>query len=150
MAVLSGCDSAELQDETRDETEEMIVTARTDLDELAELTPIAGQPEQVWWLRRPMGQQSDSNVPGPTDIMLEAIIDYGSAEAVTALLKGRSGTAVRLVGSPWYPDIMREATNGDERIPAEQYIKVDGFNRDARISVPTGGPGVVILHQVLG
>lgn len=150
MTLLSGCDSAEQQDETRNETKEMIVTASTDLEELTALTPIAGQPAQVWWLRRPMGKQSNSNVPGPTDIMLEAIIDYGSAEAVAALLKGRSSTAVRLVGSPWYPEIMREATNGEERIPAEQYIRLEGFNRDARISVPTGEPSVVILHQVMG
>lgn len=150
MMVPACSESAEEQEQTSSETEELIVTARTDLDELKRITPIVGQPKQVWWLRTPMGHQSDSGVPGPTDIMLEAIIDYGSADAVAALLKGKSGTSVRLVGSDWHPDMMRDAADSDARIEAEQYIKVDGFDRDARISVPRAEPGVVILHDLLG
>ena len=128
------------------------VTSNTDLTQLQSNTSIPGQPLRAWWANKVMGTSGSDSVPGPTDTSLDAIIDYGSQEAVELLLKSKqSSRAVRLVGASWYPEsFSTSATDKEGRIPAKQYRKVPGFHPNALIQVPESHPSFIILNLVSG
>lgn len=137
----------ETNESSMSETE--VVDPNTGLEELMAITPVPGTPRQVWWLRRPMGVNPGAGVPGPTDIMLEAVLDYGDADVVADLVQGVTGVPVTLNVADWHPDILT-AVGSDNQIAVLQHLKLDGFDREASVSIVKDAPSLVILRLLLG
>jgi len=148
--MLAACpEAAEDTEITSGETEVITVNAQTDLTDLNQLTSIPGEPRQVWWLRSALGDRPGEGAPGPTDIMLEAVIDYGSADVVASLVGESSGAALQLESATWHPDALINAAEG-EKLDVQQYLKVDGFDQSAGVNVPMAAPGFIIVRRLLG
>jgi len=150
--VLYACNNDVNQQTDADAQEDLIIViADTDIAQLQKSTSIPGKPKAVWWARSTMGSKGSNGVPGPTDNLLMAVIDYGSSDVVAELVGEAGGRAVRLVSADWFPDeLVNTSTDNEGRIPAQQYRKVPGYHPDALIRVPESLPTFVIVELVLG
>jgi len=139
---------------TAEETMTTKVTPQTSLEELVAITPVTGSPT-VTWARLQMGKlpTGDRDVPGPTDLMLTAILDYGRADEVNAVLAGASGAGFGLdIGSDpvkfsWWPEeVTSGAVNGE--LAVVEYLSVDGFG-DGVVLKPDTLSRFLILRKAL-
>lgn len=135
------------------EAMDQTVTAQTSLEDLSAITPVVGAPV-VSWARLPMGKiVSGRDVPGPTDLILTAILDYGSQDAATAALGGAGGAPTVLdfsaepVRYSWWPATLSETLEGG-KLAAEEYLGVAGFG-DAAILRTDAAPQFLILRKPL-
>lgn len=133
--------------------EEKIVTPNTDLAGLREITAIPGAPKALW-ARIPMGKiDQTGRLPGPTDLILMAVLDYGNSGAVEDVLgdaegsKGSLDFAKEPVRHNWYPDEIL-ATLSDGKIPVIDYGPIDAFGGQ-RVSVFEGTPHILLLRKPL-
>lgn len=152
LSALAVMSCSEVSDNETDESsmsETVIVDPNTGFEELTAITPVPVTPRQVWWMRSPMGVNPGSGVPGPTDIMLEAVLDYGDADVVADLVRGVTGVPVMLNVANWHPDVLT-AVGSDSQIAVLQHLKLDGFDREASVSVVKDTPSLVILRLLLG
>lgn len=136
-----------------EEQEKQIVTPNTDLARLAEITTVVGQPA-VLWARIPMGRiDQTGRLPGPTDLGLIAVLDYGTASAAETALGGAKGEASELdfakepVRYNWFPGAILD-TITDGKIAVVNYGFLDQFG-DARVSSVTGAPQILLLTMPL-
>ncbi|ASJ75826.1 hypothetical protein IMCC3135_28870 [Granulosicoccus antarcticus IMCC3135] len=154
--MLHSCKNEEKHENTsRTATEasaaETTVIAKTDITKLQSITSIPGDVKAVWWAGEAMGTPGNDRVPGPTDIFLRAVIDYGSAEVVAQMLKTVDGKSEQVSGASWYPELLGNLAAGEgDLIPVKEYKNVPGFHPNALIRVPEGLSSYVILAQVLG
>jgi len=95
-----------------------------------------------------MGVNPGAGVPGPTDIMLEAVLDYGDADVVADLVRGVIGVPVTLPVADWHPDVLT-AIGSDNQIAVLQHLKLEGFDKEASVSVVKDAPSLVILRLLL-
>lgn len=77
----------------------------TDPAELAEYIDVPGEPVGVWFWSIPRGVvETNTRVPGPTDYLFYAVIEYGSpAEAADAAGPAAEQGSDEILADNWYP-----------------------------------------------
>ena len=130
-----------------------LVTPQGSLTDLAAITPVPGSPA-VLWARLPMGKLPRSGeVPGPTDLILIAILDYGTIPAADAVLKGADGKQydLNIAKEPekydWMPEpVLNAADNG--ALAFTDLTGAEGFG-DAKVWRIVDAPQFVMLRKPL-
>lgn len=133
--------------------DKQIVTPNEDLAGLQKIVPIVGAP-QARWARVPVGRIEISiRIPGPTDLVVIAELDYGTAEAAQAALgafEGKPGTldlAEEPVRYNWLSQSVLDAAD-DGKLAVEEFGRLETFG-DAEIRQVRGVPQVLLLHKML-
>jgi hypothetical protein len=133
--------------------QEQIVTAKTDFTELTQLTAIAGHPS-VLWARLPMGRiDQNGRFPGPTDLAVYAVLDYGTKETADRILLGAEGQPEALsfdsepVRYNWFPKPVLD-TLAEGEITVVQYGMLEKFGY-ASISRFVDAPRFLLLIKPL-
>lgn len=115
------------------------------LDDLRKLVPVAGSPVTVLWQTEEIPQiNKDSFPPGPTDQILWAVVDYGSAEAVAAVLGDGLTDKASITAPGWFP---ADLSPGAE-LEVTRHYRVEGF-LNASVMTVAAHPGLVILEKPL-
>jgi len=127
------------------------LVANTSIAELQAGTDIPGKPVSVWWTTGVMGSVGDERVPGPTDYLLNALIDYGSADTVAEIVAAGDGYEVKVFGASWYPEkLTAQASDSEGLFQSLEYKNIPGFHPNATIRVPMGMPSYIVLRLVSG
>ena len=93
-----------------------------------------GEPAVVW-AEGPLGAaDGDPRVPGPTDTGSLAVLDYGDAAAVVALVAGLHPSPGLVPALPWFPAAVRAAAAG-RSVPLDVYRSVPGFDPATEVGV---------------
>jgi hypothetical protein len=131
------------------EAEKQLVTPRDDLTELKGIIDIPGTP-QVSWARLPRGRiDQTGRLPAPTDLILFALLDYGSADSALKALLNTDGTADTLdfdkepVRYNWFPQKILASMDAGS-IPVIDHGWQENFGGADLASFP-GAPGVLLL-----
>lgn len=122
------------------EEQQMISTSEADL---RRQVAIAGQPQAVLWTTERIGPANpDSFPPGPSDYVLRAVLTYGSAAEVAALV-GTGPTEITEIDAPgWFPAAL--GTGG--KLGVVRHHDVQGFMDAAVMTVPDA-PGIIVLEH---
>lgn len=120
-----------------------VVRPQDDVEELRAIVAVPGAPEATW-ARLPMGRiLPSSDVPGPTDLMLYAVLDYRSAAAARDVLGERQATSevLDVASEPerydWLPQaVLAQVSDGS--LSVLRYGALDRF----------GGADVVAFEAV--
>lgn len=135
------------------DAEKQLVIPRDDLAELRGIIDVPGTP-RVSWARLPRGRiDQTGRLPAPTDLILLAVLDYGSAEAAQAALTNTDGTAGTLdfdrepARYNWFPEAILASIN-EGRIQVIDHGWQDNFGGADLASFP-GAPGILLLRYPL-
>lgn len=82
----------------------------------------------------PLGVPGDPRVPGPTDTGSLAVLDYGHAAAVEALVAGLRSSPGLVPALGWFPAAVRDAAVG-RSVPLDVYRAVPGFDPATEVGV---------------
>lgn len=74
------------------------------IDDLRRIVRVAGEPRAALWALEPVGPENpDRFPPGPTDHLLRAVLTYGSADEVAALMGDGPTEAADYPAPAWFP-----------------------------------------------
>ena len=137
----------------QDDAEKQLVIPRDDLAELKGIIDIPGTP-RVSWARLPRGRiDQTGRLPAPTDLVLLAVLDYGSANAAQATLINTDGTAGTLdfdrepARYNWFPAVILDSIDAG-RIPVIDHGWQENFGGADLTSFPSA-PGILLLSYPL-
>lgn len=105
--------------------------------------PVAGQPRAVLWADETIRPaNADSFPPGPVDTRLVAVLTYGSAAEVAAIIGNGPAEPAEMAAPAWFP----EGLAPGETLKAVRHYRVAGFGDAAVLTLPDA-PGIVILQR---
>jgi hypothetical protein len=117
-----------------------------DLSELRALVEVPGEPISVRWgpvIRG--GTDGDDRVPGPTDVLPIAVVEYGDEATVAELVGDSTGQSGLSPLATWFPEDLLALQTGQSSLEVTVHSDVAGFGGEA-ISVATGAPRYVLVR----
>lgn len=121
------------------------VAEGTDIEGLRTIMDVPGEPVRVWY--GPYAPSAGSRIPGPTDVLYTALIEYASPVEVASLVGESQGDDWTAYTPGWFPQELRdEAAIGNGamlEIPTAAYQpgQFDG----SYVKVPTSAPQFAIV-----
>lgn len=117
--------------------------ASTSEPDLRRQVTIAGQPHTVRWAAERLGPANpDAFPPGPSDHGLRAVLDYGSADAVAALVGGGPTEALRIDAPARFPAALAPG----QPLDVIRHHGAQGF-MDADVMTVPAAPGLILLER---
>lgn len=155
VGCVAACGSSDATD-SRDDQEQTVTTSdtadttsattgspRTDAAGLRALIAFPGEPA-VLWATSPLGVAGDDRVPGPTDFGSLAVLDYGDAAAVQAMVTGLPPSPGLVPALPWFPPDVQAAAEGNS-VPVDVYLAVPGFDPATQVGVVHDDPRYILV-----
>ncbi len=118
--------------------------ASTSEPDLRRQVTIAGQPRAVLCAAERLGPANPDAFPppGPSDHVLRAVLDYGSADAVAVLVGGGPTEALRIDAPAWFP----AALSPGQPLDVIRHHGTQGF-MDADVMTVPAAPGLILLER---
>lgn len=151
VGCVAACGSSDATD-NRDDQEQTVTTSdtadtadspSTDVTGLRALITFPGDPA-VLWATSPLGVAGDDRVPGPTDFGSLAVLDYGNAAAVQAMVTGLPPSPGLVPAVAWFPPDVRAAADGNS-VPVDVYLGVPGFDPGTQVGVVHDDPRYILV-----
>ena len=115
-------------------TPESAPTPSQSVEELARFVNLPLRPASVVWQRKVMGGNHVSDIPGPTDWMLTAVLLYNAEDAdkvAAAASKIELGVPDQLEAQTWFPAELLQlaAPDAEPKMLAVQRFRPDDYRR---------------------
>lgn len=113
LVAILGCMVWGCASQTAPPTPIAAAQVRTDIDGLAAFINIPFQPTSVQWTTTTLNPQTDRSVPGPTDMQVEAVLSFATADLeqlrAQAQPLGWNVQWKETTFKPWHPQSIRAA-----------------------------------------
>lgn len=119
------------------------VMTSTSEPDLRRQIAIPGQPRSVLWAAEAITPASpDSFPPGPGDTRLRAVLTYGSADEVAAIVGDGPAQPAEIEAPGWFPATLHPGGS----LGVVRHHRVPGLE-DVRVMTVPGAAGVVLLEK---
>lgn len=119
------------------------VMTSTSEPDLRRRIAIPGQPRSVLWAAETVTPASpDSFPPGPSDTRLRAVLTYGSADEVAAIVGDGPAQPAEIEAPDWFPATLHPGGS----LGVVRHHRVPGLEEVRVMTIPGAG-GVILLEK---